>query len=107
MSDSISIDPAEAVLAVLGELKRQRTEGLRHLYLEDSTIEGLELLLGKEEKETENRNCTARNLASSSTKHRGASCKTKPPSNQPKVFTPPAISLPQERAGRTFCGTGR
>ena len=46
MSDSGLIEPAEAALAVLEELKRQRTEGIRELYMEDSTLESLEDLLG-------------------------------------------------------------
>jgi len=46
MSDSGLIEPAEAALAVLEELKRQRTEGIRELYMEDSTLESLEDVLG-------------------------------------------------------------
>ena len=46
MSDSGFMEPAEAALAVLDELKRQRTEGIRELYMEDSTLESLEALLG-------------------------------------------------------------
>ena len=46
MSDSGIIEPAEAALAVLEELKRQRTEGIRELYMEDSTLESLEDVLG-------------------------------------------------------------
>ena len=46
MSDSVLIEPAEAALAVLEELKRQRTEGIRELYMEDSTLQSLEDLLG-------------------------------------------------------------
>jgi len=48
MSDSSTLDPVEASRAVLEELKRQRTEGVRHIYMEDSTIEDLERLLGIE-----------------------------------------------------------
>ena len=47
MSDSSTLDPVEASHAVLEELKRQRTEGVRHIYMEDSTIDGLERLLGR------------------------------------------------------------
>ncbi len=47
MSDSGIIEPAEATLAVLQELKRQRTEGIRELYMEDSTLQSLEDLLGE------------------------------------------------------------
>ena len=46
MSESVTIEPVEATLAVLEELKRQRTEGVRHLYIEDSTLKSLEDLLG-------------------------------------------------------------
>jgi uracil-DNA glycosylase family 4 len=46
MSEAGLIDPAEAALAVLEELKRQRTEGIRELYMEDSTLQSLEDLLG-------------------------------------------------------------
>ena len=46
MSDSILIEPAEAALAVLEELKRQRTEGISELYMEDSTLQSLEDILG-------------------------------------------------------------
>ncbi|MEL0005244.1 MAG: hypothetical protein VW643_05545, partial [Opitutales bacterium] len=46
MSDSGLIEPTEAALAVLEELKRQRTEGIRELYMEDSTLQSLEDLLG-------------------------------------------------------------
>ena len=50
MSDSVLIEPAEAALAVLEELKRQRTEGIRELYMEDSTLQSLEhLLVGSKE----------------------------------------------------------
>ena len=55
MSDSSTLDPVEASHAVLEELKRQRTEGVRHIYMEDSTIDGLERLLGSENgQETKN-----------------------------------------------------
>ena len=50
MSEAGLIEPAEAALAVLEELKRQRTEGIRELYMEDSTLESLEDLLGGSEK---------------------------------------------------------
>jgi len=46
MSDSGLIEPVDAAFAVLEELKRQRTEGIRELYMEDSTLESLEDLLG-------------------------------------------------------------
>ena len=46
MSDSSVMDSAEAALAVLDELKRQRSEGVRSLYLEESTLVELESLLG-------------------------------------------------------------
>jgi uracil-DNA glycosylase family 4 len=113
MSDSISIDPAEAVLAVLGELKRQRTEGLRHLYLEDSTIEGLELLLGKDEKETmapddplppksqsstQNHKIQTAPLETSQAPQPSTEVphvKPSPLPTNPKFLHPPAISLPQ------------
>ena len=47
MSDEDVIDPLDAASAVLEELKRQRTEGVRSLYMEDSTLESLENLLGE------------------------------------------------------------
>ena len=46
MSETGVIEPVEAALAVLEELKRQRTEGIRELYMEDSTLQSLEDLLG-------------------------------------------------------------
>ena len=47
MSGDTLIDPADAALAVLEELKRQRTEGVRHLYMEESTLEGLAKLFAE------------------------------------------------------------
>ena len=52
MSDSRVLDPADAALAVLDELKRQRSEGVRSLYLEESTLVDLESLLGGQEQDT-------------------------------------------------------
>ena len=46
MSMETAIEPVDAALAVLEELKRQRTEGIRELYMEDSTLKSLEDLLG-------------------------------------------------------------
>ena len=48
MSISIRVDPVDAATAVLVELKRQRVEGVRHLYMEESTLNALEdLLIGQ------------------------------------------------------------
>ena len=52
MSDSPVLDAGEAALAVLDELKRQRSEGVRSLYLEESTLVDLESLLGGQEQDT-------------------------------------------------------
>jgi uracil-DNA glycosylase family 4 len=46
MSKLHVLDPAEATFAILEELKRQRAEGVRHLYMEDSTLENLSDLFG-------------------------------------------------------------
>jgi uracil-DNA glycosylase family 4 len=46
MSEEAVIEPVDAALAVLEELKRQRMEGVRYLYMEDSTLQSLENLLG-------------------------------------------------------------
>ena len=46
MTMETAIEPVDAALAVLEELKRQRTEGIRELYMEDSTLKSLEDLLG-------------------------------------------------------------
>ncbi len=46
MSVFTEIEPVDAALAVLEELKRQRSEGVRHLYIEESTLKSLENLLG-------------------------------------------------------------
>ena len=53
MNDSSTMAPADAALAVLEELKRQRSEGTRHLYMEESTLQGLEELLGGGKKESQ------------------------------------------------------
>ena len=47
MNTNPAIEPVDGALAVLEELKRQRTEGVRHLYIEDSTLAGLEKVLGQ------------------------------------------------------------
>ena len=52
MNDSFTMEPGDAALAVLDELKRQRSEGIRHLYMEESTLQGLENLLGGVKKES-------------------------------------------------------
>jgi len=52
MSDSPVLEPTDAALAVLDELKRQRSEGVRSLYLEESTLVDLESLLGGQEQDT-------------------------------------------------------
>jgi uracil-DNA glycosylase family 4 len=52
MSDFSPMDPAEAAFAVLDELKRQRSEGVRSLYLEESTLLDLESLLSGPEQNT-------------------------------------------------------
>jgi len=52
MNDSSTMEPAGAALAVLEELKRQRSEGTRHLYMEESTLQGLEELLAGGKKES-------------------------------------------------------
>lgn len=41
MNELDVVDPAEATFAILEELKRQRAEGVRHLYMEDSTLKNL------------------------------------------------------------------
>ena len=53
MNDSSTMEPADAALAVLEELKRQRSEGIRHLYMEESTLQGLEELLAGGKKESQ------------------------------------------------------
>ena len=50
MNDSFTMEPGDAALAVLDELKRQRSEGIRHLYMEESTLQGLEELIRQEGK---------------------------------------------------------
>ena len=45
MNDSGLLELVDAALAVLEELKRQRTEGIRELYMEDSTLESLRICL--------------------------------------------------------------
>ena len=47
MSEEAVIEPVDAALAVLEELKRQRMEGVRYLYMEDSTLQSLVNLLGE------------------------------------------------------------
>jgi uracil-DNA glycosylase family 4 len=47
MSEEAVIEPVDAALAVLEELKRQRMEGVRYLYMEESTLQSLENLLGE------------------------------------------------------------
>ena len=47
MNNSTEINPIDATIAVLDELKRQRAEGVRYLYMEDSTLHALGNLLGE------------------------------------------------------------
>jgi uracil-DNA glycosylase family 4 len=109
MSDSSTLDPVEASYAVLEELKRQRTEGVRHIYMEDSTIDGLERLLGSENgQETKNlqpvpepttakvspvvqRVSSAPTVEESQT----VSPKTSATETNPKLLSPPQFSLPE------------
>jgi uracil-DNA glycosylase family 4 len=109
MSDSSTLDPIEASQAVLEELKRQRTEGVRHIYMEDSTIEGLERLLGSENgKEAKNlqpvsQSTTAevsaevQRISSAPTveESQPASPKTSATETNPKLLSPPEFSLPE------------
>ncbi len=109
MSDSSTLDPVEASQAVLEELKRQRTEGVRQIYIEDSTIEDLERLLGSENgKEAKNlqpvsQSTTAevsaevQRISSAPTveESQPASPKTSATETNPKLLSPPEFSLPE------------
>jgi uracil-DNA glycosylase family 4 len=109
MSDSSTLDPVEASQAVLEELKRQRTEGVRHIYMEDSTIEDLERLLGSENgKEAKNLQPVSESTTAkvSAEVHRvssaptveesqPASPKTSATETNPKLLSPPEFSLPE------------
>ena len=108
MSDSSTLDPVEASHAVLEELKRQRTEGVRHIYMEDSTIDGLERLLGSENaKETKNLNsvpepttakvsAVVQRVSSAPTveESQTVSPKTSATETNPKLLCPPQFYLP-------------
>jgi DNA polymerase len=109
MSDSSVLDPVEAVHAVLDELRRQRTEGVRLIYMEDSTIEGLERLLGNENEEksknqqpkseppvqkvtqVDHRVSSVPSVGDSQT----ASPITSATETNPKLLSPPEFSLPE------------
>ena len=111
MSEAVLIEPAEAALAVLEELKRQRTEGIRELYMEDSTLQSLEDLLrgAKQTSPVHQRQAVA--PVAQSTQDAVASVVEEPistaplpkasepkPSVQavnPALLTPPEITLPQ------------
>ena len=109
MSDFSTLDPVEASHAVLEELKRQRTEGVRHIYMEDSTIDGLERLLGSENaQETKNlqsvpESTTAKvsavvqRVSSAPTveESQTVSPKTSATETNPKLISPPEFSLPE------------
>ncbi len=109
MSDSSTLDPVEASHAVLEELKRQRTEGVRHIYMEDSTIDGLERLLGsKNGQETQNLqpvpepitakvSAVVQRVSSAPTveESQTASSKTFATETNPKLLSPPEFSLPE------------
>ena len=60
MNTNPAIEPVDGALAVLEELKRQRTEGVRHLYIEDSTLAGLEKVLGADQTQQDVKNISAR-----------------------------------------------
>jgi uracil-DNA glycosylase family 4 len=109
MSDSSTLDPVEASYAVLEELKRQRTEGVRHIYMEDSTIDGLERLLGSENgQETQNLqsvpeptttkvSSVVQRVSSAPTveESQTVSPKTSATETNPKLLSPPEFSLPE------------
>ena len=111
MSDSGLIEPAEAALAVLAELKRQRTEGIRELYMEDSTLESLEDLFGgsKETSQVPQRQVVAPVAepdpdAVAPVVEEPVSVAPLPKASEPKpsvqavnstLLTPPQITLPQ------------
>jgi len=109
MSDSFILDPVDASHAVLEELKRQRTEGVRHIYMEDSTIDELERLLGREiEKEPKNLqpvpepitpkvSAEVQIVSSPPTveESQPASPKTSATETNPKLLSPPEFSLPE------------
>ena len=109
MSDSSTLDPVEASHAVLEELKRQRTEGVRHIYMEDSTIEDLERLLGSEngkeaknlqpvpESTTAEVSAEVQRISSAPTveESQPASPKTSATETNPKLMSPPEFSLPE------------
>ena len=111
MSDSGLIEPADAAFAVLEELKRQRTEGIRELYMEDSTLQSLEDLLGgsKETTPVQQRQVYASVAepvpdAVTSVVEEPVSVVPLPKASEPKssvqavnpeLFTPPQIILPQ------------
>jgi len=109
MSDSSTLDPVEASHAVLEELKRQRTEGVRHIYMEDSTIEDLERLLGSDNgKDPQNlqpvpepttaKVSPAVPIVSSATtveESQSASSKTSVTETNPKLLSPPEFFLPE------------
>ena len=109
MSDSSTLDPVEASQAVLEELKRQRTEGVRQIYIEDSTIEDLERLLGSEngkeaknlqpvsQSTTEEVSAEVQRISSAPTveESQPASPKTSATETNPKLLSPPEFSLPE------------
>jgi uracil-DNA glycosylase family 4 len=109
MSDSSTLDPVEASHAVLEELKRQRTEGARHIYMEDSTIEDLERLLGSDNgKDPQNlqpvsepttaKVSAAVPIVSSATtveESQSASPKTSATVTNPMLLSPPEFFLPE------------
>ena len=109
MSDSSTLDPVEASHAVLEELKRQRTEGVRHIYMEESTIDDLERLLGsKNAKETKSLQpvlepttakvpSVVQRVPSSPTvkESQTVSPKTFATETNPKLLSPPEFSLPE------------
>ena len=109
MSDSSTLDPVEASQAVLEELKRQRTEGVRHIYMEDSTIDDLQRLLGSENgKDTTNLQpvpepttvkvpSVVQRVSSAPTveESQTVSPKTSATETNPKLLSPPEFSLPE------------
>ncbi|MAE53312.1 MAG: uracil-DNA glycosylase [Opitutae bacterium] len=111
MNTNPAIEPVDGALAVLEELKRQRTEGVRHLYIEDSTLAGLEKVLGADQTKQDVKNISARPVPEIS-QGRAVSfpqVEEVPPStvqeklpvvqsdskaNNPKLLSPPQFSLP-------------
>jgi len=111
MSMEIAIEPVDAVLAVLEELKRQRTEGIRELYIEDSTLQSLENLLvgSKETPSVQQGQVVAQDAepvsdtvgrvveepVSVATLPNVSGAKTRLQEVNPALLTPPQITLPQ------------